>query len=160
MAMLKRFKSVRMIGIAVAGLLMLLLLAMPGAAEANGGNMGGMGQGGYYGGMTHMVKYGETLSGIAQQYNVTVDALKEANHIMNADWIFVGQRLYIPPAMGQGGGGMGGMCKMPHVVQPGETLGGIAQMYHVNPWLLAQSNGIMNANLIFAGQTLCIPAMW
>jgi LysM repeat protein len=158
--MFKRVKSVRLAGMVVAGLLMLLLLAMPGAAEANGGNMGGMGQGGYNNAMTHVVMYGETLSGIAQQYGVTVDALMQANKIMNPNWIFVGQRLYIPPAMGQGGSGMGGMCKVPYVVKPGDTVGGIALMYGVNPWLLVQTNGIMNANVIYAGQTLCIPTMW
>jgi LysM repeat protein len=44
-----------------------------------------------------------------------------------------------------------------HVVQPGETLYRIAVRYGVDMYALAQVNGIINLNLIFAGQVLIIP---
>jgi LysM repeat protein len=44
-----------------------------------------------------------------------------------------------------------------HTVQPGETLGTIAQLYGVTITQLAAANGIANPNLIFAGQVLKIP---
>src|SRR5689334_3434357 len=44
-----------------------------------------------------------------------------------------------------------------HTVQPGETLGTIAQLYGVSIQQLAAANGIVNPNLIFAGQVLKIP---
>jgi LysM repeat protein len=47
-------------------------------------------------GRVHIVKYGETLSGIAFRYGTTVRALAVANGIFNVNWIFAGQRLVIP----------------------------------------------------------------
>ncbi len=44
----------------------------------------------------HVVKRGETLSGIAVKYGTTVEALVRANHLANPDFIYVGQRLIIP----------------------------------------------------------------
>lgn len=47
---------------------------------------------------THTVLKGESLLGIASQYGVTLDALAAANNITNANRVFVGQFLKIPPA--------------------------------------------------------------
>ena len=44
----------------------------------------------------YRVRSGDTLSGIAQRFGTTVDALVEANGIENPDLIFPGQRLLIP----------------------------------------------------------------
>ncbi|MBN1565147.1 MAG: LysM peptidoglycan-binding domain-containing protein [Anaerolineae bacterium] len=44
-----------------------------------------------------------------------------------------------------------------HIVQPGETLYRIAILYGVDMYDLARINGIVNLNLIFAGQVLIIP---
>ena len=47
--------------------------------------------------MTHKVKKGETLSGIAAKYGVTVEAIKNANPIIiNPNVIRVGWVLVIP----------------------------------------------------------------
>ena len=43
----------------------------------------------------HVVKAGETLSGIAKKYNTTVEALVKKNAIKNKNKIYVGQRLKI-----------------------------------------------------------------
>ena len=43
----------------------------------------------------HTVIAGDTLSGIATQYGVTVDALRQANNRFN-DTIFIGEQLIIP----------------------------------------------------------------
>jgi lysozyme len=48
---------------------------------------------------THTVAQGESLLGIASQYGVTLDALAAANGITNANHVFVGQLLKIPPAV-------------------------------------------------------------
>jgi LysM repeat protein len=47
---------------------------------------------------THRVLAGDTLSTIAQRYNVSVDALAEANHLADPDRIKVGQVLELPQA--------------------------------------------------------------
>jgi LysM repeat protein len=46
--------------------------------------------------ITHVVQQGETLSIIAKQYNVTVDAIVKLNNIADANLIKVGQKLLIP----------------------------------------------------------------
>jgi len=46
--------------------------------------------------VTHVVQPGETLTRIAQQYNVTTQALMEANNLQNPNYIQVGQILIIP----------------------------------------------------------------
>ncbi len=45
---------------------------------------------------THRVRRGETLSGIAQRYRVTVKALRRANSIRNEHALMAGTRLRIP----------------------------------------------------------------
>ena len=45
---------------------------------------------------THRVRRGETLSGIARRYRVTVKALRRANSIRNAHALLAGTRLRIP----------------------------------------------------------------
>jgi len=47
-------------------------------------------------GNTHTVRAGETLSGIAKQYNSTVNAIAQANNIANPNVIRVGQVLQLP----------------------------------------------------------------
>ncbi|HZS02546.1 MAG TPA: LysM peptidoglycan-binding domain-containing protein [Chloroflexota bacterium] len=46
---------------------------------------------------TYTVEEGDTLGGIAAQFDTSVQALMEANGIEDADTVFVGQRLTIPP---------------------------------------------------------------
>ena len=46
--------------------------------------------------MTYTVKSGDTLSGIAQKYDTTVEALVASNGIKNKNLIKVGQVLQIP----------------------------------------------------------------
>ncbi len=47
-----------------------------------------------------------------------------------------------------------------HVVKLGETLYGIAGMYGTTVPAIANANGIMNPNYIYAGQVLVIPGSW
>jgi lipoprotein-anchoring transpeptidase ErfK/SrfK len=44
----------------------------------------------------HRVKKGENLTRIARRYGTTVKALKKANKLRNANYIYTGQRLVIP----------------------------------------------------------------
>jgi LysM repeat protein len=104
----------------------------------------------------HFVQRGETLYSISRQYGVTVPALMRANPaIRNPNRIYAGTWLYIP--CGSGGPGTGGPCRYVHYVQWGQTLGEIALHYHVSPYAIAQVNGISNPDLIYAGESLCIP---
>jgi LysM repeat protein len=46
--------------------------------------------------VTHTVQSGEILSSIARKYNVTVEAIVEANELANPDSLNLGQVLVIP----------------------------------------------------------------
>jgi len=47
-------------------------------------------------GRTHTVVFGDTLSGIADAYGVSVNALLRANGLENPDWVYEGQVLVLP----------------------------------------------------------------
>jgi murein DD-endopeptidase MepM/ murein hydrolase activator NlpD len=104
----------------------------------------------------YVVQPGDTLSLIARRFNSSVDAVAQANGIVNPNLIFVGQSLVIqspqdaPPPPPQ---------TVIHVVQPGETLARIALRYNTTVWAVAQANGLDNPSFIYAGQRLVIPGL-
>jgi LysM repeat protein len=50
-----------------------------------------------YGNGTYIVQYGDTFSGIASRYGVTVNQLWAANpQIWNINWLYAGQLIYLP----------------------------------------------------------------
>ena len=51
-----------------------------------------------------------------------------------------------------------GCTNTAHIIQPGETLWGIALRYRVSEAAIAQANGLANPGLIYAGQRLVIPS--
>ncbi|MCS7038137.1 MAG: LysM peptidoglycan-binding domain-containing protein [Anaerolineae bacterium] len=97
----------------------------------------------------HVVQRGETLTQIANRYEVSVAHIVQANGIRNPNRIFPGQRLCIPDAPP--------ICEFIHVVKRGETLSRIARRYGVSVADIVRVNGIANPNRIFPGQMLCIP---
>ncbi len=104
----------------------------------------------------HRVQPGETLTGIARQYGVTVDAIAAANGLADPDRLLAGSELVIPaderaPALSESE-------SLVHVVAPGETLGGIARRYGVDVAVLVQVNGLPDPDRIFAGQMLRVPS--
>ena len=105
-------------------------------------------------GAGYTVRPGDTLSGIAARYGVSVSALARANNIADPDFIIAGRTLQIPGS-GSGGGVAGPAVK--HTVRSGETLSGVAARYGVPVRRIARANGIRNVRLIYAGQTLRVP---
>ncbi len=116
----------------------------------------------------HTVQSGETLYCIGRAYGVDPYAIATQNNILNPNTIFVGQRLAIPNVPrtlppGQtcerqfGGTVTIPTCRWNHTVVSGENLYRIALKYGVSMYSIADANGILNLNLIFAGQVLCIP---
>lgn len=59
-----------------------------------------------------------------------------------------------PPVAGSTSGGS---CRTSHLIARGETLARIAGRYGVSMSALVRLNGIKNPDVIYAGQTLCIP---
>lgn len=104
----------------------------------------------------HIVQAGENLYRIALRYGVTWQELAQLNGITDPTTLRVGQRLVLPA------GATGTQPDSPagtrtYVVQPGDTLYGIAARYGVNAQALAQANGLTLYSTIFVGQTLMIP---
>lgn len=95
--------------------------------------------------VTHRVTSGDTLSEIADTYNVTVSQLRQWNNIRGSN-IRVDQRLTIYSS--QGG-------PTDHTVRRGDTLIGIAQQYGVSVANIKEWNSL-RSNTIRIGQTLKI----
>lgn len=105
---------------------------------------------------SYRVQPGDTLTSIAARYGVTVDSIVVANGLPNRSMIYVGQSLTIPtgtPKPPSGNTNSGGT----YVVQPGDSLSGIAYRYGITAQALASANGLSLSSVIYAGQTLIIP---
>jgi len=101
----------------------------------------------------HIVQPGENLFRIALGYGTTVDAIAQANDIVNPWFIYVGQKLIIPST----GAPSPGPTPKTYVVQPGDTLYSIAVRYNTTVQALMVANNLASPNLIFVGQILKVP---
>ncbi len=115
--------------------------------------------------LTHTVRRGETLGGIAQRYRTSVRTLQRLNGLRSAHFIRIGQELRVS---------LRGKGRRPttrpvqvvrdasqdgtHIVRRGESLGKIAQRYNTTVAALQRLNGIKNAALIPVGKKLRISA--
>lgn len=99
-----------------------------------------------------IVKKGDTLYGIAKQYQTTVQRLVELNNIQNPNLIYIGQTLIVP-----GKRDTNNISSKTYYVKKGDTLYGIAKRYNTTVKAIAQASKIKNPNYIFVGQRLTIP---
>lgn len=111
----------------------------------------------------HIVKPGETLYGLSRQYNVTVDALSNANPEPVAAGLREGMVLRIPAS-----GSLSVNATLPgpdsadaqyfyHKIQPRETLYGISKMYEVSIELLEKENPDLAGKGLQIDQVLRVP---
>jgi LysM repeat protein len=122
---------------------------------------------------TYVVQPGDNLYRIGLRFNIPTGTLAAYNGIINPNLIYVGQVIRIPP----GGVVVPTATPIPgtrppatippatqppsgtstYIVQPGDTLSRIAARFGTTVQALVQTNGILNPNLIFAGQSLIVP---
>ena len=102
---------------------------------------------------THRVRFGDTLSVIARQYDTTISNLLLINpQIASANLIVEGADICVsttatpPPLFGTS-----------YQIRFGDTLATLAQRFGITLVELAQANGIGNASMIFEGETLTVP---
>ena len=110
---------------------------------------------------THIVQVGETLGQIAQLYHISQADLMRINGIQNADTLYVGQELLLPPPPDEASAvdetEAAPLPSASHTVQRGETLRQIADAYGVDIVELMTINFISDADSIYVGQVLELP---
>jgi membrane-bound lytic murein transglycosylase D len=106
----------------------------------------------------HKVRKGETLSGIANKYGVSVSQIVQANNKRKKNTIIAGEQLRIPVARGYASKSSPKSAKYArtHVVRSGDTLWMIAQRYGTTPKEIMKINNL-NSHSIRIGQVLKIP---
>ena len=101
----------------------------------------------------HTVTRGETLSGIAEKYGVSMATLRDLNNLKR-DVVWVGQRLKVPAKSGVSVTAANRPTR--HKVVRGDSLTGIAAHYGVSPKAIMQANNMKSSNVML-GQNLKIP---
>lgn len=102
---------------------------------------------------TYVVQSGDTLSGIASKFGITVQYLARINGISNPNLIYPGEVLKIESS---------GVSKQEqsesliYTVKAGDTLSGIAKKYGTTVSNLVSLNNISNPNMIYVGEKLII----
>lgn len=94
----------------------------------------------------YVVKDGDSLSGIAAKFGVTMNTILWANDIKDPKTIHTGTSLIILPVSG-----------IEHTVTKGETLNGIATKYGADAADIASFNGLGSDATVTLGEKLIIP---
>ena len=91
----------------------------------------------------YRVRSGNTLFGIAQFFQTSVEDILKYNNIQNPSLIYVGQTLQIPA----------GSAEIDYYVnRPGDSLWTIAQKYNTTVPRLLEIHRLANPNVIYPGQ--------
>lgn len=120
-------------------------LDIPGGLRGGSGSASS-GTGGY------TVRTGDTLSGIAARFELSVGSLMRLNGLRSPNLVIAGTTLRVgggtaARASGPAGGGT-------YTVRPGDSLGAIAARLGTSVSALARANGIANPNVLSVGATL------
>jgi murein DD-endopeptidase MepM/ murein hydrolase activator NlpD len=94
---------------------------------------------------TYKVKSGDTLTGIASKFGVSMMTLWWANNLKSKDDLHLGQTLTIPPVTG-----------LVVTVKASDTLAGLASKYDVEEQEILEANKLEDPNLV-VGQVLALP---
>jgi LysM repeat protein len=106
-------------------------------------------------GTSYYVVSGDTLRKIAAKCDTTVYALRRANpEIGSGDLIYPGQSLLLPGALLYGNNGFN-----TYIIARGDTLKILATRFNTSmDYLMSLNPDIANANVIYEGQRLIVPA--
>jgi N-acetylmuramoyl-L-alanine amidase len=99
----------------------------------------------------YVVRWGDTLTWIAQSHHVGLNRLARMNHRDPYAVLVAGTVLHIP------GRTHSGPARATYTVQWGDTLSAIAARYHIGLGSLARANDLRPRGLLISGTTLRIP---
>jgi peptidoglycan endopeptidase LytF len=108
-------------------------------------------------GITYTVKSGDSLWAIARRFNVTVNAIREANNL-KTDLLSIGQQLIIPTALSEEEPPPTLEPEVIYTVQKGDNLYTIARQYGVTVNAIREANNL-KTDLLSIGQRLIIPTV-
>ncbi len=94
---------------------------------------------------THVVQSGDTLSGIAQRYGITLDTLVSFNQISDSRTVQIGTEFDIPSRSG-----------LRHIVERGESVSSVAGQYSVSVEEILDVNDL-DSTTLSVGDELFIP---
>jgi LysM repeat protein len=107
---------------------------------------------------THTVAAGENLYRIGLKYGISWVAIANANNLANPNVLTVGQVLNLPGATSPTPQPTPSpQTETTYIVQPGDNLFRIGQRFGISWVQIAEANGLVNPNLISAGDELKIP---
>jgi murein DD-endopeptidase MepM/ murein hydrolase activator NlpD len=117
------------------------------------------------GGQPVTVTYGETVESIARKYGVPASAIMETNGFREGAVLRPGQRVVIPRYVAAGASRIPApqasvaprISESVHIVEPGESMLGIARKHGVSVTALAHANNIQPYTKINIGDRLTIP---
>lgn len=98
--------------------------------------------------LSYTVKAGDTLWGIANKYDVSVETLIKLNRLKNANRLQIGQKLTILTADG-----------IIHPVSRGESLWSISRTYDTSVEDIIWANNLKQPDILQIGQKLIIPGI-
>jgi len=96
----------------------------------------------------HVVRSGETVSGIAAKYGASCSAVLGANGLGSGSRIYPGQKLRVP--------GSGPATREEYTVKNGDTISDIARLYGVSTSSVLAANSMSSGDRIYPGQKLKI----
>lgn len=104
------------------------------------------------GGFLYTIRAGDTFFSIANRFNISVDALVQANPGVDPDRLQIGQQICVPtapPAQCPGG--------FFYTIRAGDTFFGLAARFNVSVQQLINANPGVDPNRLQIGQQICIP---
>jgi LysM repeat protein len=115
--------------------------------------------------LVHVVVSGNTLSGIAETYGVTVEDLITANGLDEDDLLQIDQELVIPGATGAAApaataspsGPSSATGPQTYVVESGDTLWSIAEKFGTDVESIVELNSLADPDVLALGDELLIP---
>lgn len=106
------------------------------------------------GSLPYIIRAGDTLAGIARDYNTRIGDIINANPGIRPQNLQIGQQICVPLQVE-----IYPSCptKNYYIVRPGDTLQTIANYFNVTYWQLLYSNYGIDPEGLYVDQVLCIP---